>query len=356
MGVDDGVEDPGAPGWDAIDAALAALYGDREPDRHYGTIVKFALGGDDPLDGLSAYKVTGDGPPHWHIVSYGMTELYTKESGDPDESGWGFELTMRVACDPAEEEPPMWALNFLQNIARYVFRTGNVFAPGHYMNINGPIAVGVDTKIRAISFAAAPRLPEEVASPHGKFGFLHVFGITLDELEAMKTWSSDAVQQIMRERDPFLLTVLERDSILDDPAVAAKVQEGRARDGSSQGGSFVSRLEWTAEPDSLHIVIGAVAVGDLLRLLEGRTRFGRPFYLSGPEQQAWVHPHEGAFGWSVDDEDELALKLPPGAVDALSRLPVRRGDYTFPELPGMRLTIEPTEITDGEGNLLETIG
>lgn len=250
----------------------------------------------------------------------------------------------------------MWALNFLQNIARYVFHTGNVFAAGHYMNINGPIALDQDTKIRAISFARAPKLPEEVASPHGKFGFLHVFGITLDELEAMKTWSSEAVQDLMRKRDPLLVTALDRDSILDDPHIAAEIEAGRARDGSSQGGSFVSRLEWAAEGDSLHLVLGALAVGDLSRLLEGRTRFGRPFHLSGPSQQVWVQPDAEAFGWHVDDDGDLTLRLPAAAVDALCTIPVQRGDYTFPEVPGVRITIEPTEITDNDGKLLETIG
>jgi len=35
--------------------------------------------------------------PHWHIVGYGMSELYAKETDDPEESGWGFELTFRVS-------------------------------------------------------------------------------------------------------------------------------------------------------------------------------------------------------------------------------------------------------------------
>ena len=39
-------------GWDAIDAALKTLYGDIEP-RHYASIVKYATGGEDPLDGTS---------------------------------------------------------------------------------------------------------------------------------------------------------------------------------------------------------------------------------------------------------------------------------------------------------------
>jgi hypothetical protein len=65
-----------APGWDAIDQALNAVYGKQEP-LHYGTVVKWAMGGPDPLDGVSIYK--NRSPRwHWHYVSYGLTELYKK--------------------------------------------------------------------------------------------------------------------------------------------------------------------------------------------------------------------------------------------------------------------------------------
>lgn len=63
-----------AVGWEAIDAALKALYGDIKP-RHYGSIIKYILGGDDPLDGSSIYDCE-EQTFHRHIVSYGMSELY----------------------------------------------------------------------------------------------------------------------------------------------------------------------------------------------------------------------------------------------------------------------------------------
>ena len=100
-----------APGWDAIDDALRTIYGDQEP-RHFGTIVPFSLGGKDPIYGISAYKVAAP-RPYWHIVTYGFSELWQKEWEDPEVSGFGFELTMRVACGPDDENPPNWSLNFL---------------------------------------------------------------------------------------------------------------------------------------------------------------------------------------------------------------------------------------------------
>ena len=41
-------------GWDAINAAMAALYPGQEP-RHFGTLLSHTLGGNDPLDGISVY-------------------------------------------------------------------------------------------------------------------------------------------------------------------------------------------------------------------------------------------------------------------------------------------------------------
>src|SRR5262245_32119797 len=110
-------------GWDAISAVLERLYPGQEP-KHYGTLISAALGGKDPLQGISIYKSLTP-QPHFHYVTYGFTELYEKESEDPNVSGFGFELTFRLACAADAEEPPVWPLNFLQNIARYVFSTGN---------------------------------------------------------------------------------------------------------------------------------------------------------------------------------------------------------------------------------------
>jgi hypothetical protein len=125
-------------GWDAIDRALAPIYGDAEPRFHYGTVIKWMLGGPDPLDGVSIYRVEQP-VPHWHFVSYGLTELYAKESDDPEVSGWGFELTFRLVRG-GEETPPAWAMNLLQNLARYVFCSGNPFDEHHHLSANGPIA------------------------------------------------------------------------------------------------------------------------------------------------------------------------------------------------------------------------
>lgn len=84
--------DDSAPGWEAIDAEFDRLYPDQPKPLHYGTVLKYMLGGPDPLDGISVY----DAGDFWHFVSYGLSELYTKESEDPEYSGYGIELTFKL--------------------------------------------------------------------------------------------------------------------------------------------------------------------------------------------------------------------------------------------------------------------
>ncbi len=104
-------------GFDAVSRALERLYSGQE-GIFYRTVIPYALGGKDPLDGIEVWK-SEHGVPHWHYVTYGFTELYEKESDISQESGYGFELTFRLKRG-AEEQPPAWPVNLLQNLALYV--------------------------------------------------------------------------------------------------------------------------------------------------------------------------------------------------------------------------------------------
>src|ERR1700693_3699698 len=134
----DGPDD--SPGWNAINRALWPIYKGREP-RHFGTIIPYALGGPDPIHGISAYK-NEEPLPHWHFVTFGFSDLWSKESSDPEVSGFGFELTFRPLCQAWDQKPPNFALSFLQNVGRYVFETGRSFGVGHTVPLNGPIQEG----------------------------------------------------------------------------------------------------------------------------------------------------------------------------------------------------------------------
>ena len=91
------------PGWQAIAAKLASVYGEQEP-KHWGTVMRYSEGGPDPLDGISAYRA--ENPPHWHYVTFGFSELYEKTSKNKQESGWGFEFSFRLQRRKGEKSPP----------------------------------------------------------------------------------------------------------------------------------------------------------------------------------------------------------------------------------------------------------
>ncbi len=87
-------------GWGAIDEAFLRVYPGQEERKHFGTLIPWRLGGPDPLDGISVY----DGGDCWHFVTYGLSELYEKESDDPKWSGFGMEFTMRLKKNCCEDE------------------------------------------------------------------------------------------------------------------------------------------------------------------------------------------------------------------------------------------------------------
>lgn len=216
-----------APGWTAIDAALRPRYGGTEP-AHWGTVVGWREGGPDPLDGVSAYA-RSEPVPHWHYVTYGMSELYEKTSGDPAVSGWGFEFTFRVARDPAGTAPPVWAVRFLQKLGRYVFDTGNAFDAGHHIDVGGPMAPEHgDSSLTAAAFVLDPELGE-IATPHGRVRFLQVIGLASDEYAAAERSGAASLLRVLGPLLPLFVTDVERASVLDDPAVAAAVRAGASR-------------------------------------------------------------------------------------------------------------------------------
>ncbi|PSJ39617.1 suppressor of fused domain protein [Allosphingosinicella deserti] len=334
-GVDENASDAASPGWDAITGALAGLYPDQEP-RHFGPVIRYRLGGPDPLDGFSAWKRL-EPVPHWHIVTYGFSELYEKESDDPEVSGFGFELTFRPTCDPAEEEPPMWALDFLQNLARYVFDTGNVFKDGDWMPINGPITRDRETALRSIAFAEDPELPA-LSTPSGTVAFLQVVGLTEDEEGAAKLWKTARLLDVFRARLPLLVSDLDRDSLLTDPDVRRTVEEGSARDGSSTGYLLTELLSWKRRRRLLggpvyEVMVGSQQVEELTRLLPRRLPFGRSLRLAGDSgEQILFEP--GEQDEIAEAEGALAVRLTPATATALSAtLLARAGDYAVPGLP-----------------------
>lgn len=340
-----------AMGWDAIDGALSRLYGPREP-LHFAPQLPASLGGNDPLDGISVYAA---GPPsHWHFVTYGFSELYEKESDDPLVSGHGFELTFRLARGEGDEAPPPWALSLLQNLARYVFKTGNAFDAGHQFPFNGPIALGHDTAITAGLFVRDPQLGA-IDTPHGSLVFLQLVGITGDESRAIRAWNAGGMAGFLAAANPLLITSLSRASLLAQPAVASEIAARTAAEGSSSGATFASQLSVRTDGGSVRLTLGARSVESVCDLLRGRLPFGRDFRVLGGGVQVLFRP--GARSEARDEGNRLLVELTADAASAVvASLAVRRGIYTFEAVPGFEIEILPTDIKDAQGRVVETVG
>jgi len=344
-----------APGWLAIDRAADALY-HAEPPFHIGTKVRWGMGGPDPLDGVSVY--VNEGPPdHWHYVTYGLSELYEKESEDAEVSGWGLEFTLRVARGADTTAPPNWAWSFLQNLARYTFETGDIFWPNHTLNLNGPIALGSDTAIRAAAFTEDPQLGT-IQTPNGRVDFVQIVGLTLDEYRAMKDWSTEGVLQALREANPMLVTDLARHSVLDNPETARVVRERIAAEGSSMNGLRTAETSWGQASGVVRITTGAIVVEGLVDLLNGRCAVGREAIVWGPAGSIQFIPGE-AFGWHVvpNDPTVLHIEVPPAAArDLAAAIRPVAGEYSVPSMPTLIVTIQESVIRDQNGAEVERIG
>jgi hypothetical protein len=330
-----------APGWDALAGALHAALG-READHHYGTLIKHRLGGPDPLDGIDVYRV--DGPPaHWLYVTYGFTELY--EGSGAEESGYGFELCARVAAG-SETSPPVWVLNLLQNLARYVFRSGNVFSVYDHLDANGPIAAAEETALTALCFAPAVGLPATIDSPNGRFDLRQLVGLTAAELEAAQRWNTAGVLAWLQARDPLLITDLHRSCASMDPAFQARVTEGIAEEGSSMGRLMVEELRISGT----RVTLGALVSRTLPERLRSRLPFGRSFTLLGRRCRVVFEP--GAPGVDVAD-GELRVRLGDDLASLEAWFPPHRGTY---DAGPISVVVEPSHIRDDRGQVVETVG
>ncbi|SMC97739.1 suppressor of fused domain protein [Kibdelosporangium aridum] len=324
-----------APGWSAIDAACARIYGDEKP-QHWGTLLKWSLGGEDPLDGVSAYTRT-EPVPHWHYVSYGMSELYDKESEDADASGWGFEFTFRLVRRADQTEAPIWPANLMQNLARYVIQTGNWFAPGHHIDANGPIAAdSADSLIRTLAFIQDPELGE-IDTPNGAVQFLQLVGLTPDEYEAAAEWHTQALLALFEPRMPLSVTDIDRTSLLT-PELLEQVRAGVERDGSNSGELMVDVAEWDLS-EGVTLRFGTKPAERIGRTLRGRLPFGYGLLVASAEQAVGFLPAD-QFSAEQSQDGILTVAIPEAALDEVVAAfrPVA-GRTPVASLPGVTIEI-----------------
>ncbi|WP_128835758.1 suppressor of fused domain protein [Streptococcus sp. DD11] len=170
-----------APGWEAISTEFARIYNNRKPVDHIEAIVKWRSGGPDPLDGVDVY----DAGDVWHLVSYGLSELYEKVSQDTDYSGYGFEFTLRLKKgDYQPNDEFINIVTIFQDFARRTFETGEVYQPFEYIYTGQMLGFDSEQASALTGFITVPDPEAQVLeTAHGLVEFVELVGVTDAELQ-----------------------------------------------------------------------------------------------------------------------------------------------------------------------------
>ena len=203
----DGPHGPGgeivdAPGWTAIDTYVGSRYPGQTPHQ-FSSRTAYDLDSQSPLPAITVWE--SHGPPCWLYITYGLTELFDKSSPDPNVSGFGFELSMRVPRADGESQPPVWPLRLLQALGHNVLTTRSGFDSGHCIDLGGPMRPDAPTVLAGLVCVPDPFLGK-FDGPFGSILFLQVVGLSRSELELFTDWELPEVVGAIAELDSSGLT------------------------------------------------------------------------------------------------------------------------------------------------------
>ncbi|NP_001161664.1 suppressor of fused-like protein [Saccoglossus kowalevskii] len=236
-------------GLEAIYSSCRKLYQSQPNPLQVTAVVKYWLGGPDPLDYISMYSNPGDPekgvPPHWHYVSFGISDLHGdgrvhEFTGGEGPSGFGFELTFRLKRESMETAPPTWPAELMQGLSRYVFQSENTLCSGDHVSWHNPLD-NSESRINHMLMVEDPQLPP-ITTPFGSVQFIQIVGVCNEELQTAQHWNGPAVLDLMRKipvaGGPWLVTDMRRgETIFEiDPHLPEQVDRGIETDGSNLSG------------------------------------------------------------------------------------------------------------------------
>ncbi|GAB6023171.1 hypothetical protein CHUAL_007996 [Chamberlinius hualienensis] len=244
-------------GLESIYHACRKIYPSQINPLQVTAIVKYWLGGPDPLDYVTMYSNEGnpelDVSPHWHYVSCGLSDLHgdgrvhlKSVSGTP--SGFGFELTFRLKKEAKETNPPTWPAAVMQALAKYVFQSENILYAGDHVSWHCSLD-NSESRIQHMLLTIDPQLGM-LHSPHGSINFIQIVGVCSEELQAAQHWNGPGVIELMKQvrgaGGRYLVTDMRRgETIFElDPQVQESVDKGIEQDGSNLSG-VSARCAWS---------------------------------------------------------------------------------------------------------------
>lgn len=198
-------------GWHAIEEAFEKVYPGQTNPRHFGTLIKWKLGGSDPLDGISVY----DGGDYYHFVTFGLSEVYEKVNENKSVSGYGMEFTLKLkkGCYSDEESELKGICGILQMIARFTFLKNELFLPFEYLYSGQKEGMDVEEKSNITGFITVPDTSiEMIDTVNGNVKFVEFIGVTEKEIEAIHKNEIKVVELYEKLKNDY--TDFERQSVI----------------------------------------------------------------------------------------------------------------------------------------------
>lgn len=205
-----------APGWAAIDRWVGGIFPGQTPHQ-FTSHTAYELDSPSPLPAITVWATA---PTGWLYVTYGLSELFEKSSPDPSVSGFGFELSFRLAGG-GDERPPVWPLRMLQSLGHHVLTARRGFDSGHVLDLGTSMVPPDSDGPSQSALEALICLPDpllgKVDTVHGSLLFVRLFGVTRNELETLGTLELGDLVACVAELSPAAVTDPERASFMDDP-------------------------------------------------------------------------------------------------------------------------------------------
>ncbi|PRQ05183.1 Suppressor of fused protein [Enhygromyxa salina] len=218
---DEDNEDIEAPGWDVIDRWVGQHFGGQTPHQ-FTSHTPYELDTPTPLPAVTVWRTSA--PDGWLYVTYGLTELFEKSSDDPDLSGFGFEMTLRVPPVPGQNgnsRPPAWPLRLLQGVGHHVLSTREGFDSGHAIDLGASLVPGDSDGPEGCELSGLICVPDpglgKIETVHGSVLFLRLFGVTPDELAILGELELGDLVACIAELSPMAVTDPRRGSFGEDP-------------------------------------------------------------------------------------------------------------------------------------------
>jgi len=215
-----------APGWDAIDRWVGGHFsgelGGAQVPHQFTSHTAYEIDSASPLPAITVWSTKA--PPGWLYVTYGLSELFDKTTPDPNISGFGFELSLRIPKPPGQNggsKPPLWPLRLLQSLGRHVLSTRGGFDSGHALDLGASLVPGGSDGPEDSALTGMICLPDpllgKIDTVHGSLLFLRLFGVTAEELAILSELELGSLVACVAELSPQAITDAGRGSFTDDP-------------------------------------------------------------------------------------------------------------------------------------------